>query len=302
MPVSLLAVPMIDAVITGATGFVGQALLQSLPGARALSFGATQWRDQLRATDLRATTVFHLAARVHRPRGDDDAAYVHDNVDKTMALAQAAAAGGARGFVFVSSIKVNGEETRGVPFTAGDAPAPEDAYGRSKWAAEQALRTLSLTSGLPVHIVRPCLVYGPRAVGNLRALVRLCDSGVPLPFGALRNRRSFIALDDLVSLLVCCGSRPMGLRTWLAGHPHAISTRDLVTALRSELGRPARLVPCPAWTIELAARAVGRSDEARRLTRSLELDPSPAMGELGWSPRVSLQEAVAQVVHASREP
>ena len=276
--------------------------MQAIPHARPLAFGAADWQGRLESIDLREASVFHLAARVHRPSGRDDAAYQRDNVDKTVALARAAAAARALVFVFVSSIKVNGEETRDGPFAVTDAPHPQDAYGRSKWAAERALADIARETGLPVHIVRPCLVYGPRAVGNLRALLRLCDSAVPLPFGAIRNRRSFVAVDDLVHLLLACASSPMRVATWLAAHPQPVSTPQLVATMRAALGRRARLFGVSPSVLELAGRATGRIDQVRRLTRSLEVDASATIAGLGWQPRVAIDDIVGALVASHRRP
>ena len=291
-----------NAVVTGAGGFVGQALLQALPDARPLSFGAADWQQRLTATDLRDATIFHLAARVHRPGDGDESAYQRDNMDKTVALANAAAAAGARVLVFASTIKVNGEETRERAFTATDVPAPGDAYGRSKRDAEKALAAISARTGLPVHVVRSPLVYGPRVSGNLRSLLALCDTPVPLPFGAVRNRRSFIAVDDLARLLLACARHAdRGItRTWLAAHPEPISTAFLVATLRDALGRPHRLVPIPPSWLEVAGTLLGRGAQVRRLVRSLEVDARATTAALDWTPRVGLAEVVAQLVAGYR--
>jgi UDP-glucose 4-epimerase len=293
---------MSSSIITGASGFVGRALMRAVPHARALAFGAADWQARLGSTDLRDAAVFHLAARVHRPSGRDDAAYQRDNVDKTVALARAAAAARARVFVFVSSIKVNGEETRERPFAATDEPQPEDAYGKSKWAAERALAEIAHETELPVHIVRPCLVYGPRAVGNLRALLRLCDSAMPLPFAAVHNRRSFVAVDDLVQLLVACAASPMRVATWLAAHPQPVSTPRLVAAMRAALGRKPRLFGVSPSVLEAAGRVTGSIEQVRRLTRSLEVDASTTIAGLGWTPRIGIDEIVGALVASYRKP
>ena len=291
-----------NAVVTGASGLVGRALLQALPGARQLSFRPPDWQARLAATDLHDAVIFHLAARVHRPRDSDESAYQRDNVDKTVALANAAAEARARALVFVSTIKVNGEETRECAFTATDTPAPEDAYGRSKRDAELALAAISARSGLPVHVVRPPLVYGPRVSGNLRSLLSLCDTPVPLPFGAVRNRRSFLAVDDLARLLLACARHAdRGVtRTWLAAYPEPVSTAELVAALRDALGRPRRLVAMPPSWLEAAGTLLGRGAQVRRLVRSLEIDARATTAALDWTPRVGLAGVVTQLVAGYR--
>src|SRR6185503_13341122 len=206
--------------------------------------------------------VFHLAARVHRPGEDADAAYQRDNMEKTRELALRAAASGARRLVFLSSVKVNGEETHGQPFRREDAPDPRDAYARSKWAAEQALAAVAAQGALEVVVVRSPLVYGPGAGGNLRALLRLADSPWPLPFAAIANRRSFVHAADLARLLVACAATPGARgRTYLAANRESTpSTPRIVTAMRSALGRPARLVSLPPALLEAAAGLAGQGE------------------------------------------
>lgn len=287
-------------VLTGATGFVGRAVAARGPHD-PLRLSAPDWRERIAAADYGGACVVHLAARVHRVDDRDASAFELDNVAKTETLALAAARGKASSFVFASTVKVNGEETIGQPFRATDAPHPEDAYARSKWAAEQALARVAHEHGLPVHIVRPPLVYGRGARGNLAALLRLCDSPWPLPFASLRNRRSWIAVDDLADFLVLCAQRPApGIHTWLVSHPVPASTTDIAGALRTALGRPARLWRCPPAFLESAAASAGRRQAASRLTRSLEVDGRAAMAAFGWNPGVSLAEAARGMASAWR--
>ena len=290
------------AVVTGATGFVGRALALRLARPfTALSFGAEDWRERLARTDLRDATIFHLAARVHRAGERDDAAYQRDNAGKTAALAEAAAAAGARRVVFLSSVKVNGEESGARPIHADDAPSPLDAYGRSKWAAERELARVAASSGLAVAIVRAPLVFGAGAGGNLRALLRLADTPWPLPFAALHNRRSFVHVDDLARLLVACAAAPDSAgSTFLAAHRDPFSTARLVTLLREALGRPPRLFAFPPRALEVAAAFAGRGAAARRLTRSLEVDASATERALGWRAEVPFEDAVREIGEAYR--
>lgn len=288
------------AVVSGAGGFVGRSLLSLLGRATAqVHLGEADWSDQVQAADYSGAAVFHLAGRAHEQEPRSDAAYRHDNVEKTRVFAQAAAAGGAKRFVFLSTIKVNGEETAARAFRAGDTPAPEDAYGRSKWEAEQVL---AQTPGLEFSIVRSPLVYGSGAKGNLLALLRLADSGLPLPFGAVANRRSFIHVDDLARLLVDCGTDPRArAKTFLAAHPHPASTPELIEMMRKFLGRPRRLVAIPPALLEHAAALVGQRARMRRLTRSLEVDASETTTALGWSAQIGLETAVEDMVRTFRE-
>ena len=292
--------PIQRAVVTGASGFVGSALLRQLPAEVAkLSLAADDWRQRIAATSWRGATVFHLAAHVHRRGAGDEAGYQRDNVDKTRALAEAAARGGARRLVFASSIKVNGEGTAGRPFTAADAPRPQDAYGRSKLAAERMLQGLAGKEALEVVVLRLPLVYGPGARGNLAAFLRLCDTPWPLPFGALRNRRSFVDVEDVAALLVHAAAHGNAAgRTFLVAHPDPVSTARLAETVRSALGRPRRLLPVPPAWLRAAARLTGTSHAMERLTGDLEIDASDLERDLGWRAGIGLEASVGAMVAA----
>jgi nucleoside-diphosphate-sugar epimerase len=208
---------------------------------------------------------------------------------------------GARRIVFVSTIKVNGEETRGRAFSPEDEPAPADAYGRSKLGAERALAQVAGGGGIEWVVVRPPLVLGPGATGNLRSLLRLVDTPWPLPFAGIENRRSFVHAADLARLLIACGEHPAASnRIFLASHPVPWSTPSLVSGLRRALGRPPRLFNVPRGLIEGAAAVLGRPDLARPLTRSLEVDASFARDMLGWMPATGLGAALNDVARAWR--
>ena len=288
-------------VVTGATGFVGRALCARLAASvDTLRMGAPDWSERLAAAHLEGATVFHLAARVHAP-GSDGAAFVADNVDKTRALANAAVREGARRVVFLSSVKVYGEESPGRPLTEADPTHPADAYARSKLAAEQALTTITGPANLPLTIVRAPLVFGPDARANLLDLLRLADTPWPLPFASLTKPRSFVQVDDLARLLVACAEHPAAAgRTYLAAHAVPFSSALLVTHARRALGRPARLFYLPPGLIEAAAALAARGDQARRLTRELQVDPSAAQRELGWVARVSIEQAIEEMVRDYR--
>ncbi len=288
-------------IVTGATGFVGRTLLARIgAGARALHMGREDWAAAAEALPWRGATVFHLAARAHQP-GATEAAYMRDNAAKTRDLARIASAHGVRRVVFLSSIKVNGEESRDRPFVASDVPAPEDAYGRSKLAAEEALHESARAGALEICVVRSPLVYGRGAGGNLRSLLRLADTPWPLPFGGLRNRRSFIHVGDLADALLACADRGVAGRTYLVAYREPCSTADLVAQVRARLGRPARLFAVPAAVLEAAAAVSGQRERMRRLTRSLEIDASAAERELAWRARRQLREAVGDLVAGYRE-
>jgi nucleoside-diphosphate-sugar epimerase len=296
MPVSF------PALLTGAGGFVGSALARRLHGHCALSLGAADWEARLEAAPLEGATVYHLAARVHDPGPRDAAAFDRDNVEKTRRLGEAAARRRARRLVFVSSIKVHGEESRGRAFSPRDEPSPEDPYGRSKAEAERVLAGIAAEHGLPLVVVRPPLVLGPGAKGNLRSLMALADGPWPLPFASIDNRRSFVHVEDLARLLVLCGSEVAAAgRTFIAAHAESTSTPRLVGALRRALGRSERFFPMPPRMLEAAAALAGQGERARRLTRSLEGDPADARARLGWSAEIGIDDAAREMAHAWRQ-
>jgi nucleoside-diphosphate-sugar epimerase len=280
-------------VATGASGFVGRELARALGAPlEPVHLGIDGWRERLARAEWRNAVVFHLAARVHRRDGADEAGYERDNVEKTRAVAEAAAAGGARRIVFVSTIKVNGEESAGRALRSDDPPRPHDAYARSKWRAEQRLTECSVRTGIEVVIVRSPLVIGPAAQGNLPALMKLADSAWPLPFASVENRRTFISRDDLVALLVRCAHAPVEGRTLMAGDPDALSSPRLLRALRTALGRPARLFAMPVAALEAAGHLAGVHDNLRRLTRSLEADVRDTMRDADWRPARPIEDAL----------
>lgn len=308
--------------ITGASGFVGLALCNTLrqPGLAAHSVvpavrvahglpgekvigeinGRTDWRAAVTGMDA----VVHLAARVHVMRdaaADPLAAYRAVNVEGTLHLARQAAAAGVRRFVFVSSIKVNGEE-RTTAYTEADTPAPEDAYALSKWEAEQGLRQIAAATGLEVVILRPPLVYGPGVGANFLALLRAVARGMPLPLGAINNQRSLIYVGNLADAIVRCLEHPAAAgKTFLVSDAETVSTTELIRRMAAALGRPARLLPMPPSLLHAAARLAkkfpkGRTAPAlaRRLLDSLAIDSRAIRRDLDWSPPFTLNEGLWQ--------
>jgi nucleoside-diphosphate-sugar epimerase len=304
--------------VTGASGFVGTALCAALEAAgrpfrravrsaapaSAVAVGdigpATDWRAALEGVRC----VVHLAARTHvlaDAAADPLAEYRRANVDATLRLARQAAAAGVRRLVFMSSIKVNGESSRR-PYTEADPPRPEDAYGISKWETEQALAALAAASGLEVVVLRPPLVYGPGVKGNFLRLMRLVARGTPLPLASIDNRRSLIHVGNLADAVVAAIDAPGAAgRTYLAADGEDVSTPGLIRAIAEALGTRARLLPCPGTLLGLGAALAGRRAEAERLTGSLQVDATRLRRELGWHPRVTLAEGLAETARWFRE-
>jgi UDP-glucose 4-epimerase len=259
----------------------------------------TDWSQALAGVDA----IVHAAARAHvmRERSADPLTeFRRVNVEGTLAMARQAAAVGVRRLVFVSSIKVNGEETpRDRPFTAEDPPQPGDPYSVSKLEAEQALRELAVATGLELVIVRPPLVYGPGVKANFLSMMKWLRRGVPLPFGAIHNRRSLVGIDNLVDLLVRSVEHPAAAgRTLLVSDGEDLSTTDLLRRLGLALGTKARLIPIPERVLDLTARAAGGADLARRLCGSLCVDIAATRELLAWSPPVTLDEGLRRTAEA----
>ncbi len=303
--------------VTGATGFVGKAVLASSVSDSTCQFRGAVRRDApdmptgvepVRVGDLAPDTdwsravsgvdaIVHTAARVHVMRdsaADPLAEFRRVNVAGTLNLARQAVDAGVRRFVFISSIKVNGEQTLpGRPYTAEDVPAPIDPYGISKHEAEQGLRQLAQETGLEVVIIRPVLVYGPGVKANFLSMMRWLHQGIPLPLGAIHNQRSLVALDNLVDLIVTCLHHPAAAnQTFLVSDGEDLSTTALLRRTAAALGRPARLIPVPALVLRTAARLLGKADFAQRLCGSLQVDISKTRELLGWLPLVSVDEAL----------
>ena len=302
-------------IVTGASGFVGRALCASAVARGSAVCGITRstcdlpsgsenfvvgnmddrtdWRGALEGSKV----VIHLAARVHVMA--DTAENPLDefrriNVLGTLNLARQAAAAEVRRFVFISSIKVNGEATRlGLPFFADDIPAPLDPYGISKMEAEQGLRKIAAETGMEVVIIRPPLVYGPGVKANFQVMMRWLARGVPLPLGAIHNRRSMVALDNLVALILTCIDHPAAAnQTFLVSDGEDLSTTQLLQRLGRALGKPARLIPVPAMLLKVGAALVGKPAIAQRLCGSLQVDISKTQQLLGWAPPLSVDEGL----------
>ena len=285
--------------MTGATGFLGRALIKRLAddvryspvatvrrrasglvaGLQPILIGdlgaGTDWSSAL----LDVEVVVHTAARVHVMKdaaADPLIEYRKVNFEGTLNLARQAVQAGVKRFIFISSIKVNGEETvSGKPFTADDVPHPVDPYGVSKAETETALLELAVSTGMEIVIIRPVLVYGPGVKANFQSLMRWVSKGIPLPLGRIRNKRSLVALDNLVDLILTCIDHPGAVnQVFLVSDGDDLSTTELLQRVGKALGSPARLMPVPSGVINFASRLVGKSSISQRLLGSLQVDIS----------------------------
>ena len=304
--------------VTGASGFVGSALIGQLRriGIRAMGVGRdsapginfgvgeidahTEWRRVLEGIEC----VLHAAGRAHILRdaaADPLAEFRRVNVEGTHRLALQAAEMGVKRMVFISSIGVNGISTdRRGAFTFEDRPGPVEPYGQSKFEAELALQEVAANTNLEVVIVRPPLVYGPGVRANFLRLMNLVRRGVPLPLGGVHNRRSLVALDNLVDMLICCARHPAAAaKTFLVSDDEDLSTPDLLRRIGTAMGVPIRLVPMPRWLLLQGARLIGRHGEAERLLGSLQVDIRHTRELLGWEPPISVDEGIRRAVSAS---
>jgi nucleoside-diphosphate-sugar epimerase len=304
--------------VTGATGFVGRALCEILTGKgyvvraalradqalppyiaeRAVVGdigGTTDWGAALTGVEL----IVHAAARAHRfdDARESSQLYFETNGNGTRRLAQEAAQAGVRRFVYVSSVKVNGERCAERAFGPLDAPAPQDAYGLSKWRGESFVAEVAARSGMGAAIVRPPLVYGPGVRANFLRLLSWVDRGWPLPFGAVHNRRSLVSVWNLCDLLVGLLTHPAASGSvWMVSDGDDLSTPELVRRIATTMGRRVSLLPVPVAVLRAAAGMVGRAAEMERLCGSLFVDITQTRRELNWSAPVSVDEGLARTV------
>jgi nucleoside-diphosphate-sugar epimerase len=308
----------IAVLVTGATGFVGRPLCEKLLTTFGLVRGAvwiaepatdlsagvqpspieaigpnTYWSEALSGID----TVVHLAARVHvmdDTTEDPLEAYREVNVTGTETLARQAVACGVKRLVFISTVKVHGEETD-VPYTEEDALAPEDPYGVSKQEAEDMLRQIAVETGLEVVIIRPPLVYGPGVKANFLRLIGIIQRGIPLPLACLHNRRSLIGLGNLVDAIINCATHPRATgNSYLVSDGEDVSTPELIRMIATAFGRPSRLFPVPLPLMRLAGTLTGKRAAVDRLAGSLTVDTTKIRRELGWQPPYTMAQELAE--------
>lgn len=319
---------MVKLLVTGASGFVGQALCAELLrhgySVRAANRTAHSSADRsgmhqeevvVGTLDAHADwsaalagveVVIHLAARVHVMH-DEAASPLEEfrrvNTAGTERLARSAAASGVKRLVYVSSIKVNGEETAdGRCYTEHDAPSPQDPYGVSKWEAEQVLQRVAKETGLEIVIVRPPLVYGAGVKGNFVQMLKVLAKGIPLPLASVNNLRSLIYIGNFVDALRLCAIHPAAAgQTFLIGDGEDVSTPELLHQLDVAMGHPARLLPFPPVLLRLAGRITGKSAQIDRLLGSLQVDSSKIRRDLDWQPPYTLQQGLRNTAEWFRD-
>lgn len=301
--------------VTGVNGFIGKSLCAELlrrecaviAASRSVSAciekvewvvidsinNETDWSQALHGVDV----VIHLAARVHvmnEVANDPLDEFRKVNVNGTLNLAEQAVAAAVKRFVFISSVKVNGEYTQlDKPFTEIDIPNPQDAYGISKSEAEQGLMLIAQKTGMEVVVIRPPLVYGAGVKANFASMLQMVKRNIPLPLGAIRNKRSFVYIDNLVSLIVRCIDHPAAAnQVFLVSDDNDLSTAELLRGCASALGVKSRLLPIPQKLIEVFAVLIGKKDIAQRLCSNLQVDITKARRLLDWKPPITVEEGL----------
>ncbi|EHD2236859.1 SDR family oxidoreductase [Vibrio vulnificus] len=309
---------MSQVLVTGYTGFVGRHLLSTFEDLQNINLlGRSQPKkcSQFLKASIdsssdysvvldKVSTVIHIAARVHVMNDESDdplEEFRAVNTAGTMNLARQAAEAGVKRFIFVSSIKVNGESTTGKQaFTAQDTPSPEDPYGVSKAEAEEQLIALGKETDLEIVIIRPPLVYGEGVKANFASLMNLVSKGIPLPFGCItNNKRSLVSVDNLVDLIITCIDHPKASnQVFLVSDDHYVSTSEMVKEMAIALGKPSWQIPVPAYCYKLVGKLFDKNDVVDRLTGSLQVDISHTKETLGWTPPQTLQEGFKKTAEA----
>ena len=306
--------------ITGINGFIGQALTARLSETSHIISGSVRpgssydgfpmkdithkkllidedWTQSLNGLDV----VIHTAARAHiinEVVSNPLKEFQKINVASTLNLAQQAADAGVARFIFISSIGVNGN-CNTVPFVELDEPMPKEPYAISKYQAEKGLLDISRNTGMEITIIRPPLVYGPGVKANFKSMIQWMNKGVPLPLGAINNKRSFVALDNLVDFIILCTEHHQAANEiFLISDGEQVSTTELLKKVAKALGKKSLLVPVPIKIMILVAKLIGQSVMSDRLFESLQIDSSKARTLLGWKPVISMDEQLKKTVDA----
>jgi nucleoside-diphosphate-sugar epimerase len=303
--------------VTGATGFIGKTLCQKLleHNSEVVIVTRTQthtnknitiinkvltkdtvWEDALKGVDV----IIHLAGRAHvmKEEADDPyQAYAEINIEATKRLAEQAALYGVKRFIFLSSVKVNGERTYSVAFTETDIPQPEDDYGKTKYEAEKALSIIAKETGMEVVTIRPPLVYGTDVKANFKNLIKLSHLSIPLPFGAIHNKRSLIYIENLIDFIVLCTHHPKAANeTFLISDDEDVSTTQLIKYIREANGQKSWLLPVHKSWLTCVFKLIGKSSLSDRLCGNLQVDITKAKTLLNWKPPYSVKEGIARTV------
>lgn len=285
--------------VTGASGFVGKSLCRHL-SANGYAYTAIQ-REALDPESYSDVyeCIFHLAGRVHvmhETAEDIYQAYAAVNIDYTLKVAELARRLKIKRFVYLSSVKVNGEASS-KPFTEADIPAPLDAYGQTKLEAEIVLKSFCTAHQIELVIIRPPLIYGPGVKANFRQLIKLCLLPLPLPFAAVHNKRSFISLDNLIDFIALCSWHPRAAdQTFLISDGEDVSTATLIKSIREANKQKSLLIPLPVWLLTFLFKIMKKSGLTLRLMGSLQVDISKAKTQLGWQPKITFHEGILQTL------
>jgi nucleoside-diphosphate-sugar epimerase len=304
----------VKTLVTGASGFVGAAVCRQLisesknflpvhrndhqlGSAMGSICGSTDWSNALKEI----SHVIHTAARVHVMKEKDTdslSKFRKVNVEGTLNLARQCAESGVKRFIFISSIKVNGEQTsNGMAFTEKDEPEPCDPYAVSKYEAEEGLRNMALKTGMEVVVIRPPLIYGPRVKANFLSLMKLVKAGFPLPLGGVDNKRSMVSLNNIVDIIVTCLTHSKaGNQTFLVSDGEDLSVTQLLKRLASAMDVPSRLITVPSPCLQFGLRIIGKQSIADRLLGSLQIDNTKIKTLLNWSPILNVDEGLSKTV------
>ncbi len=303
--------------VTGATGFIGNKLCQALSmrGDAVVAVARmqvnidnnitvinkvlskdTDWQDCLKDIDV----VIHLAGRAHVMKDVSEnpyQAYADINIHATKHLAKQAALSGVKRFIFLSSVKVNGERTKDVAFSETDSPQPEDDYGKTKYEAEKALNQVSKDTEMEVVIIRPPLVYGEGVKANFKSLIKLAQLNIPLPFGGIYNKRSLVYIENLIDFILLCSHHPNAAnQTFLISDDEDVSTSQLIKHIKDASGKHHLLLPIPQGLLRFMFKLMGKSTLSDRLCTNLQVDISKAKTLLNWKPAYTVKEGIERTV------